>query len=150
LNIQYKTKTASAKQISLHLTECNANFNPPLDEKVNIQEYAKKIFKKSITFEAWANEILIGLVATYLNDNENHTAYITNVSVINKFIGKGIASRLMDNCIEYTKNNDFKEILLEVSKESIEAINLYKKFGFIYFNDKNNSLIMRLSFGNPD
>lgn len=147
MNIQYKTKTATEKEICSHLIECNANFQPRLDEKVNIQEYSKKIFKKSLTFEAWTGQILVGLVAVYFNDTENISGYITNVSVTREYTGKGIATKLLNICIEYAKKNYLSEISLEVSKESYEAIYLYKKLGFFDFESKDKFLVMKLSLG---
>ena len=148
MNIQYKIKTAVEEDILAHLIECNANFRPPLDEKVNIEEYSKKLFKKSLTFEAWTNQILIGLVAVYFNDLKNYSGYITNVSVIRKYIGQGIASKLLKMSIEYAKTNHFREISLEVSKESKNAIHLYKRFGFSDFKSKDDLILMKLVLAN--
>ena len=62
INIDYNTKTALVEDIYFHLKECNYNFIPPLDEKVNIMNYSKKIYEKAITFEAWNEKILIALI----------------------------------------------------------------------------------------
>jgi ribosomal protein S18 acetylase RimI-like enzyme len=150
LNIQYKTKTATKEDICAHLIECNTNFIPPLDEKVNIQEYSNKIYKRSITFEAWTDQNLIGLVAAYFNDMKNYSGYITNVSVVRKYIGKGIASELLNICIEYAIKNNFKEINLEVSEESNNAIHLYKNCGFLEFKSKDDFLLMKLVLANQE
>lgn len=143
-NLKYKTKTATEEEIYLHLKLCNEKFIPPLEEKVNIREYSKKLFKKSVTFEAWENQTLAGLVAAYFNDTENHLGFITNVSILKDYKGKGIASELMNMCINYSKGNKFTEIILEVSKENKDAISLYEKFNFVNFEIKNDLLIMKL------
>ena len=143
-NITYKIKTATAEEIYFHLKECNANFIPPLDEKVDIQEYSKKLVDKSVTFEAWEDRILAGLIAAYLNDAEKKSGFITNVSTLKKYMGKGIASELMTRCIDYSKKHNFKEILLEVSEKNIEAIHLYTKNGFKDIENKNGMLVMKL------
>ena len=148
MNIQYKTKTATEEEIFSHLIECNDNFRPPLDEKVNIQEYSNKLFEKSLTFEAWTGQTLIGLVAAYFNDLKNYSGYITNVSVVRKYTGKGIASELLNICIEYAIKNNFKEIILEVAKEGNNAIHLYKNFGFLKFKSKGDVLLMKLVLAN--
>lgn len=51
----------------------------------------------------------------YVNENHRH---------------EGIASNLVLFLIDLMNNNNFKNISLEVSKENIAAINLYKKYGF--------------------
>ena len=143
LNPHYKIKTATKEQIYLHLKQCNNDFIPPLDNKVNINEYAEKLFAQSVTFEAWEDESLAGLIAAYFNDKKNETGFITNVSVLNNHGGKGIASQLLRMCIKYAIQNNFKEVMLEVFKLNKPAINLYKKNGFTLFENKNDLLIMR-------
>jgi ribosomal protein S18 acetylase RimI-like enzyme len=129
-SITYKTKIATEEEIFLHLKECSCNFIPHLDETVNIQEYSRKIFLNSITFEAWERNSLIGLLAAYLNDNENKVAYITNVSVMREYFGLGIASQLVRMCIDYTILINFSTMLLEVYEANTPALNLYQKYGF--------------------
>jgi GNAT superfamily N-acetyltransferase len=142
--IKYKTKTASEKEIYYHLKECNAHFCPRLDTRVDIAEYSKKIFEKSVTFEAWKSNILIGLVAAYFNDASNHSGYVSTVSLKKEYIGSGIASELMSICIGYARRYNFKEINLEVHKDNIKAIHLYHKFGFLDFSNKDNFILMKL------
>jgi ribosomal protein S18 acetylase RimI-like enzyme len=144
LKIDYKIKTATEAEICTHLIECSASFRPPLDVKVNIPEYATKIFNNSITFEAWNGNSLIGLVAAYFNDIKKHSGYITNVSVVAKYKGQGIASSLLNNCIDYAIKNNFKEVDLEVSEESKNAIHMYKNFGFYRSKSKGEYSYMKL------
>ncbi|PIY97322.1 MAG: GNAT family N-acetyltransferase [Candidatus Kerfeldbacteria bacterium CG_4_10_14_0_8_um_filter_42_10] len=141
-NLEYKSKTATEAEIYTHLKECDDNFIPPLSEKVDVQEYSKKLYGKSVTFEAWSKNILAGLVAAYFNDPKNQTGYITNVSLIKDYSGRGIASRLIEDCIQYAKQNKFREIRLEVNKDNGPAIHLYKKYGFIEYEKNDNSLFM--------
>ena len=148
LNIEYKIKTVSEEKIYFHLEECNNNFNPPLDQKVNIIEYFKKIFDKFITFEAWVGQTLVGLVAGYFNDEENHSGYITSVSLSKDYMGRGVASALIKMYINYVKWHQFEEIKLEVAKNNIPAISLYRKYGFIDFEDKSDIMSMRFELSN--
>ena len=141
-DISYKIKTAKANHISLHLTECSDSFVPPLAERVNINEYVKKIFKKSVTFEAWADQLLIGLLAAYFNYVDG-IVFITNVSLLKNFVGYGIASNLLEMCIRYAGENNFREITLEVHENNSDAISLYKKFRFAIYQTKNNELLMK-------
>lgn len=141
-DVSYEIKTASAKNILLHLIECSDSFVPPLAERVNINEYAKKIFKKSVTFEAWADQVLVGLLAAYFN-NFNNVVFITNVSLLGNFVGYGIASNLLEMCIKYARENNFREILLEVHKDNSAAFSLYKKYRFAVYGTKKNELLMK-------
>ncbi|MEP6711602.1 MAG: GNAT family N-acetyltransferase [Ferruginibacter sp.] len=141
--IIYKTGTASETQIAQHLTLCNNQFVPPLNQKVNIIVYAKKIAENSVTFEAWNNTELAGLVAAYFNDEKKVTVYITNVSTLKIFRGVGIATTLIKMCIENAAAQKFEAIILEVDKDNETALALYKKNKFIQMGIKNHSVIMR-------
>jgi len=98
--------------------------------KVNIHEYSTKIRTRAKTFEAWSGKALVGLVAAYMNDSRTRAGFITSVSVAKGFIGRGIASALLDRCLEKSRQEGMKTIRLEVGLESLEAIRLYKNFGF--------------------
>jgi len=143
MGILYTQGKASAEDIFFHLNKCNKDFTPSLDNKVNIQEYASKIFEKAVTFEAWDEDILVGLVAAYVNDRGNQVVFITNVSVIETHRGKGIVCNLLKNCISHARQNHFKSIILEVSALNGRAILIYEKAGFQIQGNKNSLLIMK-------
>ena len=144
LEITYSLKTADAELIHAHLEECSDQFKPPLDEKVDIRTYSKKLFDRSLTFEAWSGQYLVGLIAAYFNDVETGSGYITSVSTAENYQGQGIATELMTRCINYAQQNRFDKISLEVSNENNEAIEFYKKFGFLNIEKMNDALIMRV------
>jgi ribosomal protein S18 acetylase RimI-like enzyme len=148
MEIEYKIKTASEEAILMHLRECNNNFFPPLTERVIIEEYSRKIFEKSITFEAWKEHLLVGLIAAYFNKEAGRSVFITNVSVLEDFMHLGIASGLLRRCIEYAASNKFEEISLEVNKENIPAIGLYRKFDFIDIGESNSFFKMKMVLTN--
>ena len=50
----YREKTASKEDIHGHLRACNHEHQPPLERKVDLLEYAGKIFANAETFEAWS------------------------------------------------------------------------------------------------
>jgi ribosomal protein S18 acetylase RimI-like enzyme len=142
--ITYQTKTATEKNIFLHLTDCDNNFTPPLSERTDLGAYAKKLFEKAVTFEAWSDNYLIGLIAAYLNPDDKRSAFITNISVTKEFTGKGIASRLLRNCIAYCAKNDYFVITLEVNRNNSQAIGFYNKHQFIQSGIRGDNLVMKL------
>lgn len=122
---------ASEAEIVEHLLACDADFVPPLSGRVEIGAYAQKIASKATRFEAWSGGTLVGLVAAYCNDQEKRIAYITSVSVLRAWTGKGIAALLTGRCIEHAKASGMRQIELEVSGDNAPAIKLYKKSGFV-------------------
>lgn len=128
--VEFGSNKASEAQIAEHLSHCDADFVPPLSSRVVISDYAKKIVANAIRFEAWSNGDLVGLAAMYCNDREKRVAYITSVSVLREWMGKGIATNLMRRCVEHAKEAEMERISLEVSSGNPAAIRLYEKCGF--------------------
>ena len=129
--VEFLENWASEAEIAEHLQSCDADFMPPLRVRVEIREYAQKIASKSTRFEAWSGGALVGLVATYCNDQETRIAHITSVSVLKGWTGKGIAARLLGQCIAHAKAVGMQQISLEVAGDNMPAIKLYEKNGFV-------------------
>jgi ribosomal protein S18 acetylase RimI-like enzyme len=80
-------------------------------------------------------------LAAYFNNNG--IVFVTNVSVLNNFVGYGIASNLLDMCIEHARKNNFQEITLEVCQRNSNAVRFYKKFSFTMYETKSDTLLLR-------
>ncbi len=145
-NITYKIGFAKEVDIAHHLYECDTQFSPFLSSYVDIDNYAEKIKNNALTIEAWHNNKLVGLVACYANDIKLIEAYITNVSVLDTYSKKGIASSLLDNCINLIQKKGFKSISLEVNSNNNTTLQFYKKFGFRQASQKGNVLLMEKYF----
>lgn len=140
--IEYKSNTASIKSIHEHLHKCSSLFNPPLDTYVIIEEYAKKLIQKSISFEAWDGNILVGLAAAYFNDYINKSGFLTNLSILNEYQNQGIASKLTAFVIEYGVNNGFDSINLEVKSINDKVNKFYERQGFVKTGHNRDCFIM--------
>ena len=125
------------------MKQCSADFIPPLDAKVNMQEYAAKLFENAVTFEAWDDNVLVGLIAAYFNDETHKTGYITSVSTTRAYRNKGIVSHLLKHCFNYARQFHFKRIDLNVSELSHRAVFVYKKAGFRVVEKSNDLLKMQ-------
>ncbi len=139
---KYAKNTAVTGQIIAHLEKASELFVPPLGLRVHIADYGKKIAENCVTFEAWDGTCLVGLIAAYFNDLENNTGFITSVSVLKEHLGRGIGSKLMEQCAEYAQEHKFREIKLEVFNQNQNAILLYKKSGFKEVETREDLLIM--------
>lgn len=139
--MEFKYNTASAQYIALHLRDGESAYVEHLLARVNIEQYAIKIKKFAHCFEAWDNERLIGLVAVYINSEERR-GYITNVTVLPAWQSRGIASRLLQACINYVDDAGIQEIGLEVASQSVRAQELYLKHGFMFEDKTTDSFNM--------
>lgn len=146
-SVEFDLNKADTAQVTAHLQACDHVFTPPLSNRVNIDNYASKIAGRAQRFEAWINCKLVGLLAVYCNDLEQRTAFITSVSVLPTWQGRGIASRLMTICIGYMHNLGFKRIELEVEGSNTAAVMLYMKHGFAKYSSNNQAKNMILYLG---
>jgi ribosomal protein S18 acetylase RimI-like enzyme len=142
--IEFREETATKDDIQAHLEECDRDFSPNLSLKINIDEYSTKIRTRAKTFEAWSGNALVGLVAAYMNDSGTRTGFITSVSVAKDFMGRGIASALLDRCVERSRQEGMKTIRLEVGLDSPEAIRLYRNFGFSEIAREGETISMQM------
>lgn len=142
--VKYYIKKATVTDLFANLKACDKDFFPPLSERVNLEEYSNKLYENSVTFEAWNEDKLIGMVAAYFNNITESVGYITNVCVENKFKGNNIATGMLMNCINYAAENHFKTIILEVNEKNNAAVSLYEKFNFRTIDVRNENIKMQL------
>ncbi len=144
-DVLFKESTASANEVYAHLCACDTAFVPKLSERLNIDEYAQKIVQNAVTFEAWRDGFLVGLVAAYLNDPTLRCSYVTNVTVEPVLMGKDVASVLFESCLTRARDDGFAMMKLEVGQENQRAIRFYEKFGFQVHRRENAMLQMSLN-----
>lgn len=129
--VEYRLNRATVAELAGHLRSCDADFLPPLSERVVIESYADKIARKATRFEAWSGGTLVGLVAVYGDDRERRSAFITNVSVLGPWTGQGVAARLLARSVEHARDSGMRRVVLEVSGSNAAAVRLYEKAGFV-------------------
>lgn len=142
--VKYGFCRSRPTEIALHLRGCDDSFMPPLSTRVEIDEYAWKLFGAANRFEAWADGELVGLSAVYSNSVNRNLAFLTNISVSPAWRGLGIASRLLDNSIEKVRELGFLRLELEVNRSNRGAITLYEKRGFLSVEKSGPGLKMVL------
>ena len=100
-----------------------------------------------------------GKIAGYIGVNcVLDEGYITNIAVFPEFRRRGIATALLDRCMELSKEKNLAFISLEVRESNKSAIKLYEKFGFkkdglrkkFYKNPIEDGLIFTKRFENNE
>lgn len=138
----YTKNRASKRDIEEHFKNCPEDFLLSISKRINIKEYVEKIRISAETFEAWDEQNnLVGLIALYANKGVNSPAYITSVSVINRYQRKGISKILMSNVIDFLETTGFTKVILEVDSKNNAALKLYEMFQFIYKEDSSTKNI---------
>lgn len=100
---------------------------------LNKMKYLDASFKVSFIYKS--DEIPISI---FLSALRGERAYLININVKKGFRNKGIGGKLLIHGFDLLKNTGCRNITLEVLKENIEAINFYKKNGFIINSEVNN------------
>lgn len=146
VGITFSIDRATADQTRGCLISCDSDFTPPLSSRVSLSDYAEKLVAKGTRFEAWCGDELIGLVAAYLNATDRHTGFVSSVCVVERWTKKGIASHLIDACIQQAEREKLRSVELEVDRMNIQAIQLYAKKKFSIVSSSDRSFIMQRDF----
>ena len=141
-DVVFRRDEADARAVEVHLRDCDADFDPPLSQRVDITSYAVRLVERAARFEAWSHGQLVGLVAAYANSGAGGSAFITNVSVLPSFRGRGLAERLVASGLDHLKGQGFRRVELEVGRAAAAAIALYRKLGFQEFGDGRTGIMM--------
>ena len=134
MSFLYKVDYVSEEQLLGFFKQNSSLFFPPLEKQVDLSYYAQKIRKKATTFEIWKEERLVSLVAVYLNNFKEKTAFITLVLCVKEFQGKGLTTQIFERMISDVSSRGFKKITLEVDISNSAARSFYSKFSFIERN----------------
>jgi ribosomal protein S18 acetylase RimI-like enzyme len=138
---------SSAAEVAAHLLRVNTTFEPVLSSRVDIRAYAQKLRDQAVRFEAWLDDDLVGLVASYCNQPDGGKAFVTSVSIWPEYQGQGLAGRLMWQCIQHARGLGFAQMMLEVDQRSLPAVALYQRLGFNTLRSSGSTLTMVIQLG---
>jgi ribosomal protein S18 acetylase RimI-like enzyme len=112
-------------------------------QKVDFENYLKKIEQKAEFVTHINSGQLAAFIGFYCNDINKKTAFITLVLTNPDFRGKGLAGSLLKSVLDIVKERGFSCCQLEVQKDNVAAVAVYKKAGFILHKDCGQSLLMK-------
>jgi ribosomal protein S18 acetylase RimI-like enzyme len=130
--IEISNSKKSKEKIFKYLKSNSSVFVPPLSGRVDLNTFTEKITKyarQTWIYDNEQNEIA-GFMACYFNDPKKEIAYITSISIVEKYQAKGLGIMLINDSIDFAKKNNFRKIQLEVSKINTNAIGFYRKQQF--------------------
>lgn len=101
----------------------------PLFERINIEEYVKKLSLYASVYILKTGAITYGLAAIYMNDEKRKIAYISLIGIARKYQRMNLGTLLIHYCMEKARESGMKTLKLEVDKKNNSAISFYKKEG---------------------
>lgn len=110
----------------------------PYDEEVLSKPEEYIINKGGFIFFAKLNETILGTVALMPTSTKN-VFELTKMAVSPKHRGYKIGQQLMQYCIEFAKQHQFKALMLYSNTKLENAIYIYRKYGFIEIPVEKNS-----------
>lgn len=138
----YSRNRADEARLLAYLQAVDAHFVPVLSTRVDLSGYAAKLCARAERFEAWNGTALVGLVAAYCNMPA--VAFVTSVSVLPAWQGRGVARELLRQCLHHVQQAGLSSVALEVSPQATAAVSLYKALGFVIEAQDNSRLELRL------
>lgn len=124
-------------QIHQAFTDAFSNYEIPFNlspEELNYM-LLRRGYQPKYSYGAFVDQQLTGFVLNGIGPwTHGQTAYDTGTGIIQAYQGKGIGSQLLDFTIEQLKKEGIDHYLLEVIKTNKNALNLYKKKGFLISN----------------
>ena len=139
--LEYSHIMPSLQDIREFFYETNDDFDIPLDQKLNIEEYTQKLYTYSDFFLCYEDDKIIGMLCCYTNRPPD--AYISHVCVKSQYQGKGIFKELFKKVEDYCRDNYITSISLEVGCDNLVARSAYEKVGFVLIRGLSDSLILR-------
>ncbi|NDP61896.1 GNAT family N-acetyltransferase [Polaromonas sp.] len=113
----------------------NGNFFPG-------EDYLQKLSDKAECIVYYSPSGISGFVFFYCNDEKNFSSYISLLMVTCAERKKGVGAALIRSVLNFTKQKRFNYCRLEVRKENIAAIGLYKSMGFRSIEDRSDKYLM--------
>ncbi|WP_106449800.1 GNAT family N-acetyltransferase [Trichococcus alkaliphilus] len=118
------------RALIIFLNEINASFPVSLSEKIQIDEYAKKVLRLGLVMKMEQNNEIIGIITGYVNDTVTGNGYISVLGVSEHHRGKKIGSRLLQSFIDQARIEGMKKLSLFTHKDNQNALNMYLNHGF--------------------
>ena len=116
------------------LIKDEGNYDDSIKNDFIVKEYFKNMIlnKDNILIGAFDNDLIGYIFIKIIIDPsiDKKEALIDGLYVLDSFRNKGVASLLYEKAKEICKENNVDSFKLNVMKENINAINLYKKLGF--------------------
>lgn len=103
----------------------NKAFFEPWSKKHLIKELESNSFLRH-----FVEEIEGKVVGFYISSHVLDEVEIFTIAVDPAYHHMGIGTRLLNHLVKSSKNENVRQIWLEVSTKNLAAINLYEKFGF--------------------
>lgn len=147
---RYNRDLSIAPHLEHILLAINNDFSPPLEDWVDIADYARKMAGKAVCWLAYCNNEVVGFAACYVNKSPLYSFW-TMLAIRKEYRNRMIALQIEPIIITYCREYGSSGIKAEVDPRHVDLIKLHRHFGFIptieHTNEQGRSWIeLQLSF----
>ena len=128
------------------IKKINYDFPIPVSEKVDLNEYCEKLWEKAELVAEVQDEEIRGLVAGYMNDLENGSAYISLVGISRDFRNQGLGKKLVHQFVLLCREKQIRSVNLYTHKTNQAAIKMYEGLGFEIDSEGNQNRMDDIHF----
>ena len=141
ITIEHVQPLSDSKRLEKILWKLDEDIIPKLSERVNIEEYAKKLSANAEVFYVKHKDIDIGNCAVYMNNGE--TGFISSIAIKKEWQNKGIGNFLWKKIVVLANTRGIRTIELMVNKNNYKAIRFYNHLHFTELEIKTEWIRMR-------
>lgn len=137
-------------ELAVQVHEMHVTWNPDIfksvEEVIN-KEYFENLIKNEEIYIAKVDKEIVGYIIFYIKEKENPSMRyrkqlnIDAICVDEKYRGKGIGTKILEDIKEIAKTRGCTDLYLTVNRENENAIKVYEKFGF---KVKNIAYMMKI------
>jgi len=130
-----------------------------IEKKSFADPWSRRLFRETLSFPHSVNFVmhgpdgtLLGYINFYVIAEEGH---MLNLAIHPAWRKMGFATQLLTHSLDYLKQRNAMHFFLEVREGNLDAIGLYRKFGFeivgkrkrYYVETNEDALVMHLACG---
>lgn len=137
--IRFEKDISIASDLEHVLFQVNTDFDPPLQEWVDIKEYACKMASNAVCWLAYCNDEVVGFAACYVNKSPLFSFW-TMLAIRKEYRNRMIALQIEPLIISYCREYGSSGLKAEVDPRHIDLIKLHRHFGFVPIGEHSNEI----------
>jgi hypothetical protein len=123
-------------------------FEPPLSERVNIEDYTSKLYKEAFIYVVIENKKIQAVCAYYCTPEKFDFAFLSFVASLKKGLGGLLIEQMIYKCREM----EAKGIETQTWETNSKSLKMFKRYNFLEVDNVSNrnthvnSTLLKLTF----
>lgn len=140
--IKLENTRSRREMLKAFLHDKSEEFAEPLENRINVSNYAEKLLLNGYVFAAVHEKKIMGIIGGYANDFENFQAYESILVTDRMLRGSGAAKILFQMQKVYCKEQGMRTIYFTTNRGNAAAIKFYNKMNVPVVQDLCNTKVI--------